>query len=127
MSVIQAIAYSLFLILFLYALIRYTGINPLGDVDALQTFWGTLVSETYNFYKIIPLITILFVLWVKRPAIFFEFYKLHKTHKKVLFYYSQLVWFVMIVVFSWTTVMLILMQIIATNPENVTYSTLLGA
>ncbi|MCH5465533.1 hypothetical protein [Levilactobacillus tujiorum] len=125
-ALLKGVILSQLLALFLFALIRYTGINPLGDVDALQTFWGTLLSETYNFYKIIPMITVFFVLWIKRPNVYYSFFKLNKSSQIIGYYYLQLVGFVLIVLIAWIQVMVVLVRMVPINPENVTYGLILA-
>ncbi len=125
-AVFKTTFYGLLLFIFLFTLLKYTGINPLKRLDALQVFWGTLLSETYNFYKTIPVLTIAFLLWIRAPRPIYLFMHLNTIQKITNYYYRQLVAFLIVIAFSWTLVLLILSQMLIINPENISFSLILS-
>jgi len=125
-AVFKTTLYGLLLFIFLFTLLKYTGINPLKRLDALQVFWGTLLSETYNFYKTIPVLTIAFLLWIRTPNTIYLFIHLNTIQKITNYYYRQLITFLIVIIFSWSLVLLILSQMLITNPENISFSLILS-
>lgn len=122
---LHAPLYCLVLAVCLFALIYSTGINPTGQIDAWQTFWGTLLAETYNFYKIIPILTLTFLLWLKTPHPYYLFTRLITPSRSLTYYYRQLLSFMLVVLIAWSLIFGLLTHLLAVNPQNTPFGVIL--
>ncbi|GEO66407.1 hypothetical protein [Levilactobacillus spicheri] len=123
---IKIIFLSLFFSILFVGLVKFAGINPDGTVDVIQTFWGTLFSETFNFYKIIPTLTLLFTLFIHRPDPYTILIKLRTTSKIIWYYYQQIFQFFVPIGFSWVITIFYLKSLLSVNPENINFGIILG-